>query len=63
MKVTKQTRRDSDMGRQERFLWQAAVAALSVHVLVLGALAQWGALPPAEGTRYAEVDFVDFVEP
>ena len=63
MKGTKQTRRESGMGRQERFLWQAAVAALSVHVLVLGALAQWGALPPAEGTRYAEVDFVDFVEP
>lgn len=51
------------LGRRERFVWQAAIAALALHVIVLAALAEWGTLPEANTTRYAAVDFVDFEEP
>ena len=51
------------MGRRERFVWQAAIAALIAHVAVLAALVHWGGLPAPRGTAYASVDFVDFAVP
>ena len=51
------------MGGRERFVWQAVVAALLVHVITLGALAEWGGVPGQKGTAYAEVDFADFALP
>jgi hypothetical protein len=51
------------LGKRERFVWQAAMAALALHVIVLAALAEWGELPAATTTRYAAVDFVDFEVP
>ena len=51
------------MGRRERFVWQAAIAALIAHVVVLAALVHWGGLPAPRGTAYASVDFVDFAVP
>jgi hypothetical protein len=51
------------IGKRERFFWQAAIAALVVHVVVLGALAEWGGLPPAANTQYAEVGFADYLPP
>ena len=51
------------MGGRERFVWQAAIAALTTHVVVLMAVAEWGGLPAPQGTAYAEVDFVDFAVP
>ena len=46
--------------RTERAVWQAAIAALLVHVVALGILDRWGRLPAAEAQPYAQVDFVDF---
>lgn len=51
------------MGARERFVWQAAVAALSVHVLALFAVQWWGGLPAPVGTAYAEVEFADYTMP
>lgn len=48
--------------RTERAMWQAAIAALLVHVVALGILDRWGRLPAAEAQPYAQVDFVDFEE-
>ena len=52
----------SNMGRAERAVWQAAIAALLVHVVALGALEYFGGWPAPESQPYAEVDFVDFEE-
>lgn len=52
----------SNMGRAERAVWQAAIAALLVHAVALGVLEYWGRLPAPERQAYAEVDFVDFEE-
>lgn len=51
------------LGRRERFIWQAAIAALALHVVVLFGLSEWGGLPPPTPTQYAAVDFVEFQEP
>ena len=40
-------------------VWQAAIAALLVHVVALGILERWGRLPAPEAQPYAQVDFVD----
>lgn len=50
------------MGRREKAVWQAAIAALLVHVVVLGALERWGRLPAPQEQPFAQVDFVDFEE-
>ena len=50
------------MSRRERAVWQAAIAALLVHVLALGALEYWGRLSAPTEQPYAQVDFVDFEE-
>ena len=46
------------ISRTERAVWQAAIAALLVHVLALGILERWGRLPAPEAQPYAQVDFV-----
>lgn len=51
------------MNGRERFLWQAAVAALVVHVAVLASVHHWGALSEPAGVRYAEVGLADFAMP
>lgn len=48
------------IGKGERSLWHAAIAALLVHAMVLGALEHWGALPEPQNEVYAAVDFVDY---
>ena len=48
--------------RTERAVWQAAIAALLVHVVALGILERWGRLPTPQAQPYAQVDFVDFEE-
>ena len=53
----------SQMGARERFVWQAAIAALLVHVFALLALAEWGGVPASGGTTYAAVDLADFAMP
>ncbi|MDA9864052.1 hypothetical protein N9C70_03180 [Flavobacteriales bacterium] len=58
-----ESRPGSSMGGRERFVWQAVVAALMVHVFALAALAEWGGVPASQGTAYAEVDFADFALP
>lgn len=63
MSISNSSRKSNRMGQRERFVWQAAMAAVLAHVLVLAALAEWGGLPPSGGTVYAEVDFADFVTP
>jgi len=50
------------MDRRERAVWQAAIAALLVHAVVLGVLEQWGRLPAPERQAFAQVDFVEFEE-
>ena len=45
--------------RTERAVWQAAIAALLVHVVALGILDRWGRLPAAEAQPYAQVAFED----
>lgn len=51
------------MGARERFIWQAAVAALLVHVFALLALAEWGGVPRSGGVTFAAVDLADFAMP
>lgn len=51
------------LGPREKFVWQAAVAALSVHVLALLAASWWGGLPGEHATAYAEIEFADFTLP
>ena len=51
------------LGRREQFVWQAAVGALSVHVVVLLAASMWGGLPGGHRTAYAEIEFADFALP
>ena len=53
----------ASLGSRERFVWQAVVAALLVHVITLAALAGWGDVSTSEATAYAEVDFADFALP
>lgn len=53
----------SSMGGRERFVWQAVVAALLVHVITLGALEELGGVPNQKATAYAEVDFAEFALP
>ena len=50
------------ISRTERAVWQAAIAALLVHVVALGILERWGRLPTPQAQPYAQVDFVDFEE-
>jgi hypothetical protein len=60
--MTTSNRSDPPMSRRERAGWQAAIAALLVHVVALGALEHWGRLPAPTEQPYAQVDFVDFEE-
>lgn len=50
------------LGGREKSLWQAAAAAMLLHVLVLGALDRWGRLPAEESTPFAEVGLVEYQE-
>lgn len=52
----------NSMGRRERAVWQAAIAALLVHAVALGALEYWGTLPAPERQPFAEVGFVEYEE-
>lgn len=62
VKAMHSSRKTNPMGRRERAVWQAAIAALLVHAVALGALEFWGSLPAPERQPYAEVGFVEYEE-